>query len=156
MLQNAMEEGRKTNTWDPVLAKRNKCERKERKAALARAKQQAELERIENERMRVKEFCEDMYRREALKCYGSCPGERTFTDDWSFWHGFDVTADTKAYGKSDAMRRAKHGQGCGGSLEWIAILRERRSRINRRIAEKKSVCQAKGNTDRDAPKKSLL
>ena len=34
MLQHAMEEGRKTTTWDPVLAERNKRERKEQKAAL--------------------------------------------------------------------------------------------------------------------------
>ena len=75
MLHNAMEEGRKIITWDPLLAEKNKLARKERKAAIAIAKQQAELERIEKERMRVKEFCEDMYRREALKCYGYCPGE---------------------------------------------------------------------------------
>ena len=101
--------------------------------------------------MRVKEFCEDMYRREALKCYGYCPGERTFTDDWSFWHGFDVTADTKAYGKSDAMRRAKHGQGCGGSMEWIAVLRERRSRMNRRIAESRKLWQMKSKKSEQKP-----
>ena len=44
MLQNAMAKIRVCTTWDPVLEEKNKRERKERKAAISRAKQQAEQE----------------------------------------------------------------------------------------------------------------
>ena len=95
MLQNAT---RVCTTWGPVLAEKNKRERKERKAAISRAKQQAEQEWMESQRMRVRELRKDMYRHEALECYGYCLGERTFTDDWSFCHGYDVMTEGRTYG----------------------------------------------------------
>ena len=67
MLQNAMAESRVCNTWDPVLEEKNNRERKERKAAMSRAKQQAEQEWMESQRMRVRELRKDMYRHEALE-----------------------------------------------------------------------------------------
>ena len=100
----------------------------------------------------MKQIRAEMDRQDALKCFGCCPGERTFTNDWSFWHGFDSTTDANAHGKSDRLRKARHGQGCGGSLEWIAILRERRSRMNRIVAERKSALQARIDAKREAPK----
>ena len=148
MLQNAMAEPRNCNTWDPVLAEKKKQERKGRKAALSIAKQQAELEWMESQRRRVKDLRKNIDRHEALKCYGYSPGERTLTDDWSFWHGFDVARDASVSKKSDVIRRAKHGKGCGGSVEWIEVLRERRSRMNRIIAENKKVLQMKSNIER--------
>ena len=141
MLQNAMAKNRVCTPWGPVLAEKNKCGRKQRKAAISSAKQQAEQEWMESQRMRVRELRKDMYRHEALECYGYCPGERTFTDDWSFWHGYDVMTEGRTYGKSEVRRRAEHGKGCGGTLEWIAVRKERRSRMNRIIAERTQVWQ---------------
>ena len=67
-----------------MLAEKNKRERNKREAAISSAKQQAEQELMESQRMRVRELRKDMYRHEALECYGYYPGERIFIDDWSF------------------------------------------------------------------------
>ena len=109
---------------------------------------------MESQRIRVRELRRNIYKHEALKCHGYCPGERTLTDDWSFWHGHEDMTEGKMFGKSAVMSSAKHGQGCGGSLEWITVLRERRSRMNRRIAERKTAWQAKNDTNREAQKET--
>ena len=45
-------------------------------------KKEAEIERMEIQRRRVRKFRMDMESKEALQCLGSCPGERTMRNDW--------------------------------------------------------------------------
>ena len=74
---------------------------------------------------------------EALFRVGCSPGERTFTDDWTFWHGFEPEKEAMVSVKNRRMKTAKHGNGCGGSLEWITILKQRRAQANRRVQHEK-------------------
>ena len=74
---------------------------------------------------------------DALHRVGCSPGERTFTNDWVFWHGLQLDKKAEACVKSRMPKKAKHGEGCGGSQEWINILRQRRARANRTVQQKK-------------------
>ena len=102
-----------------------------------RQKEEAERQWMESQRLRVRQLRRDMYTAEALKYFGFSPGERTLTDDWSFWHGFDHAEDVPVCKRSSKKTEARHGSGCGGSREWIASLKKHRSAMNRKIAESK-------------------
>ena len=79
---------------------------------------------------------------EALLCVGHCPGERTYTDDWVFWHGFEPDKEAEMCAKNKRMEKAKHCQGCGGSQELLRILRLRRAQSNRRLQHEKTAASS--------------
>ena len=101
----------------------------------------AKLERMKQEeeghRCRVLADRRQFDRHEALFRVGCSPGERTFTDDWRFWHGFEPETEAMVFANNRHTQTAKHGQGCGGSLEWITLLRQRRAQVNRRVQQEK-------------------
>ena len=82
-----------------------------------------------------------MNRQAALKCHGYCPGERTLTNDWSFWHGFDCSENVSVYKKHGKKIDAMHGRGCGGSSEWLATLKRHRAAMNKKIAEQQRLME---------------
>ena len=114
-----------------------KCERQERKAAIAAAKLERMKQEEEGHRCRVWVDRQRFNLQEALFRVGCSPGERTFTDDWTFWHGFEPEKEAMVCVKNRRMKTAKHGNGCGGSLEWITILKQRRAQANRRVQQEK-------------------
>ena len=76
-----------------------KKQRTLRRLVLVQRKEEVEREWMRSQRARVKQIRADMDRQDALKCFGCCPGERTLTNDWSFWHGFDCSENISAYKK---------------------------------------------------------
>ena len=112
-----------------------KKQRTFRRLVLVQRKEEVEREWMRSQRARVKQIRADMDRQDALKCFGCCPGERTLTNDWSFWNGFDCSENVFAYKKHGKKNEAMHGRGCGGSSEWLATLKRQRSAMNRKIAE---------------------
>jgi hypothetical protein len=50
---------------------------------------------------------------------------------YAFWHGFENSNLSLRPSKKTRKREACHGAGCGGSLEWLRLLRERRKNKNR-------------------------
>ena len=89
----------------------------------------------QHHRLRVLADREPIESHDALYRVGCSPGERTFTNNWIFWHGFnvDVLDETNTHCKK--LKAATHGKGCGGSSEWIGLLRQRRADLNRKIAQ---------------------
>ena len=61
----------------------------ERRAACVAKKLERMRKEEQNHRCRVLLDRQQLELRNALCRVGFSPGERTFTDDWSFWHGFD-------------------------------------------------------------------
>ena len=77
---------------------------------LVQRKEEVEREWMRSQRARVKQIRADMDRQDALKCFGCCPGERTLTNDWSFWNGFDCSENVFAYKKhGKKMRQCMEG-----------------------------------------------
>ena len=117
---------------------RKKVKREQRAVQLAsklereRKWQQAHRQRVSADRKALE--CADAFLR-----VGHSPGERTFTNDWQFWHGFTVNEDVRNRVDAKKQRNALHGCGCGGTGAWQATLKQRRSRMNRKIAEAKQL-----------------
>ena len=108
LLRSAIEERNVDTTWDPIVAERMKRERQERKAAMAVAKQERMKQEEEAHRCRVLADRDQFNLHEALFRVGCSPGERTFTDDWMFWHGFEPEKEAVVAARS---KTAKHGNG---------------------------------------------
>ena len=87
-----------------------KKQRTLRRLVLVQRKEEVEREWMRSQRARVKQIRAEMDRQDALKCFGCCPGERTLTNDWSFWHGFDCSENVSAYKKhGKKMRQCMEG-----------------------------------------------
>ena len=112
-----------------------RLERLQRKAANVAAKLERMRQVEEGHRCRVLADRKRLDLHDALHRVGCSPGERTFTNDWAFWHGYEVEKETESCAKIKLMKKAKNGENCGGSQEWVCILRQRRARANRRAQE---------------------
>ena len=72
------------------------------KLELERKWQHAHRQRVSADRKALE--CAD-----ALLRVGHSPGERTFTDDWRFWHGFTVNEGVGNRADAKKQRTALHG-----------------------------------------------
>ena len=151
VLRNNISEEQILTTGNAVRVQTTKKQKQMSSSIVLKAKQETEYQWMESQRRRGREFRENTYTHEALKCHGYCPGERTLTNDWTFWNGHEEVTEEIMLGKSTVMSSAKHGHGCGGSLEWVKVIRERRSRMNRRIAEKKTTLQSQNAANEEVP-----
>ena len=91
----------------PVIAERMKCKRQERKAAIAAAKLERTKQEEEGHRCRVWVDRQRFNLQEALFRVGYSPCERTLTDDWTFWHGFEPEKEAMVCVKNRRMKTAK-------------------------------------------------
>jgi len=138
-------------TFDPILFAMAKEQKRQRKAD--KVAQKKEIDELEGERHRLRVAADRwrLERADAMLRTGYSPGERSFTNDWIFWHGFDLhDMEGERDNTGHSRRNAEHGCGCGGSQEWIARLKKHRSEINKKIAERHRAMTAvvRGNAEK--------
>ena len=142
--------------FDPIETRRMQDERKRIRSMQCEEKLKKENERMVVHRGRVFADGLRMERAEALLRFGYSPGERTLSDDWQFWHGFEVEMKGDRVNTQRSRRNAEHGCGCGGSKEWIASLKQHRSEINKKIAARSRGIKHAGSVKNCAAPKAFV